>query len=205
MRAAAAVLLIAVMSFACTPSRSTPAATDRHVFIIVMENHTPEQALSGPFMASLAAKSAVAENYHAITHPSVPNCLAHTSGSTWGVTDDSFRVLPRSDLGTQLTNAGVSWRAYMDGMVSGQCIDSPAPYDPGHNPFAYYGGQCPSNVVPHDALAADLAGDTPRLVWITPDDSHNTPNCDVAGGDEWVGGRGAQENSAHALDAEVGV
>src|SRR6266566_2120639 len=88
MRAAAALLLIAVMSFACTPSRSTPAATDRHVFIIVMENHTPEQALSGPFMASLASKYALAENYHAITHPSVPNYLALTSGSTWGVTDD---------------------------------------------------------------------------------------------------------------------
>src|SRR5256885_12752929 len=149
MRAAAAVLLIAVMSFACTPSRSTPAATDRHVFIIVMENHTPEQALLGPFMASLAEKYGVAENYHAITHPSVPNYLALTSGSTWGVTDDSLHVLPRADLGTQLTKGGVTWRAYMEGMTSGQCIDSPTPYDPGHNPFAYYGGHRPPHVVPH--------------------------------------------------------
>ncbi len=202
MRAAAALLLIAVMSFACTPSRSTPAATDRHVFIIVMENHTPEQALSGSFMASLASKYAVAENYHAITHPSVPNYLALTSGSTWGVTDDSFHVLPRSDLGTQLTNASVSWRAYMDGMVSGQCIESPAPYDPGHNPFAYYGGQCPSNVVPHDALAADLAGDTPRLVWITPDDCHNTHSCEIAVGDEWLRGEVAQITASKAFQSD---
>ena len=186
MRSEAAFILVALVSSACAPPHSTPAATDRHVFVIVMENHTPEEALSGEFTASLAAKYGVAENYHAITHPSVPNYLALTSGSTWGVTDDSFHVLPRADLGTQLTKAGVSWRAYMEGMTSGQCIDSPTPYDPGHNPFAYYGGRCPPNVVPHDALAADLTGDTPRFVWITPDDCHNTHNCDVSVGDGWL-------------------
>jgi len=35
-------------------------------------------------------------------------------------------------------------------------------------PFAYYGGSCPANVVPLDALDADLAGNTPSFVWITP-------------------------------------
>src|SRR5205823_2402071 len=167
MRAAAVFILIAFISFACTPASPTPAATDRHVFVIVMENHTPEQALTGEFTSSLAAKYGVAENYYAISHPSVPNYLALTSGSTWGFRDDGYHVLPRADIGTQLTQAGVSWRAYMEGMTSGECFDSPVPYDPGHNPFAYYGGRCPSNVVPHEALAGDLAGNTPRFVWIT--------------------------------------
>src|SRR5437773_7706278 len=188
MRVAATMALVAVLLAACSDSPS-PGKTQRHVFLIVMENHTPEQALSGPFMASLADKYGVAENYHAITHPSVPNYLALTSGSTWGVTDDSLYVLPRADLGTQLTKAGVSWRAYMEGMTTGQCIDSPTPYDPGHNPFAYYGGHCPPNVVPHDSLAADLAGDTPRFVWITPDRCHDTHDCDVSVGDDWLRGQ----------------
>ena len=201
MRAPAALLLIAVLSLACAPSRSTPAAADRHVFIIVMENHTPSQALTGPFMASLAARYGVAENYHAITHPSVPNYLALTSGSTWGVTDDSFHVLPREDLGTQLTKAGVSWRAYMEGMASGQCIESPSPYDPGHNPYAFYGGECPRNVVPHDLLAADLAGDTPRFVWITPDACHDTHDCDVSVGDEWLRHEVAQITASKAFNS----
>jgi hypothetical protein len=158
----------------------------RHVFLIVMENKSPEEALAGPFTASLEARYWVANNYHSITHPSVPNYLALTSGSTWGVTDDSYHVLPRRDLGTQLTTAGVSWRAYMEGLGEGGCLNSPVPYDPGHNPFAYYGGACPANVVPLTQLASDLAGNTPRFSWITPDRCHDTHDCTVAVGDEWL-------------------
>ena len=157
-----------------------------HVFVIVMENHSAQQALSGPFIASLAADYGRAANYHAVSHPSVPNYLALTSGSTWGVTDDSYRVLPRRDLGTELTDAGIGWRAYMDGLTNAGCLDSPVPYDPGHNPFAFYGGACPSNVVPIADLATDLAGPTPMFSWITPDRCHDTHDCDVSVGDEWL-------------------
>jgi len=155
-----------------------------------MENHSADQALSGAFTASLAATYGMAENYHAITHPSLPNYLAITSGSTWGVEDDSYHVLPSGkDLGAQLTRAGVKWRAYMEGMTDAGCIDSPLPYDPGHNPFAFYGGACPPNVVPLTELSADLAGDTPRFVWITPDRCHDTHDCEVSEGDDWLRGQ----------------
>jgi len=158
----------------------------RHVFLVVMENRSPEEALTGPFTASLAARYGVANNYHAITHPSVPNYLALTSGSTWGVTDDSYHVLPKQDLGTQLTAAGLGWRAYMEGLGVGGCLNSPLPYDPGHNPFAFYGGTCPPNVVPLTDMAGDLIGSTPRFSWITPDRCHDTHDCPVAVGDEWL-------------------
>jgi hypothetical protein len=46
----------------------------------------------------------------------------------------------------------------MEGMTDAGCIDSPVPYDPGHNPFAFYGGACPSNVVPFTAFSTDVAG-----------------------------------------------
>lgn len=151
-----------------------------------MENHAVDQALSGPFTASLAQKYGVANNYHAVAHPSVPNYLALTSGTTWGFSDDSYHVLPKNDLGTQLTTANVSWRAYMEGLTDGGCLDSPVPYDPGHNPFAYYGGRCPSNVVPLTNLAGDLNGATPRFVWITPDMCHDSHNCGVSVGDSWL-------------------
>ncbi len=156
------------------------------VFLIVMENKSPEEALTGKFTASLAARSWVANNYHAITHPSVPNYLALTSGSTWGVTDDSYHVLPRQDLGTEMTVAGVTWRAYMEGLGDTGCLNSPVPYDPGHNPFAFYGGACPPNVVPLTQLASDLRGNTPQFTWITPDRCHDTHECSVAVGDEWL-------------------
>lgn len=183
--ARAALVALAALIAGCT-STASPAASSRHVFLIVMENHSPQEALQGPFVASLAARYGVASNYHAVAHPSVPNYLALTSGSTWGIQDDSFHNLPRRDLGTELTAAGVSWRAYMEGLTSRGCLDSPIPYDPGHNPFAFYGGQCPSNVVPFTALGSDLAGSTPRFSWITPDRCHDTHDCDVSAGDDWL-------------------
>jgi len=179
------LLLLLAMLAACTQTRAT-APSRPHVFLIVMENHSAQEALSAPFTASLANRYGVAENYHAVSHPSVPNYLALSSGSTWGIQDDSYHVLPRQDLGTELTNAGVSWRAYMEGLTGAGCIESPVPYDPGHNPFAFYGGACPSNVVPLTSLAIDLNGNTPRFTWITPDRCHDTHDCGVAVGDEWL-------------------
>jgi len=175
-----------LLSTACSQAPSTQTPPARHVFVIVMENHSAAEALTGAFTASLAQQYAVAENYHAVAHPSVPNYIALTSGSTWGITDDSYRELPARDLGTQLTHAHINWRAYMEGLTPAGCLDSPLPYDPGHNPFAFYGGQCPSNVVPLTNLATDLAGSTPRFVWITPDRCHDTHDCSVAAGDAWL-------------------
>src|SRR5919109_292003 len=183
--AALAALLVACGSNPSTPAAQASAST-RNVFLIVMENHTADEALTGQYTASLAAKYRVAENYRAVSHPSVPNYLALTSGSTWGVQDDSYHVLPKQDLGTQLTNANISWRAYMEGMTDAGCLDSPVPYDPGHDPFAFYGGECPPNVVPFTSFAGDIGGSAPRFVWITPDMCHDTHDCSLATGDQWL-------------------
>lgn len=175
----------AVLLAACGPGHSQPPSP-RHVFLIVMENHSAQEAQAAPFTASLAATYRVAADYSAITHPSVPNYLALTSGQTWGITDDSYHTLPQTDLGDQLTAAGVKWRAYMEGLTGKGCLDSPYPYDPGHNPFAYYGGKCPPNVVPFTTLAQDLNQGTPLFSWIGPDDCHNGHSCELSVADDWL-------------------
>lgn len=155
-----------------------------HVFVIVMENTGLDRALRSQPIARLASANALATNYRAVARPSLPNYLALTSGSTWGIADNNYYPLPTADLGTQLTTAGITWRAYMEGMTSEDgCMRSPYPYALKHNPFAYYGGACPSNVVPVEALDADLAGVTPNFVWITPGLCHDGHDCaiDVAG------------------------
>jgi phospholipase C len=173
---------------AVSPDPSPPAAAPGTVFVIVMENKSAAAALDpsqAPYTAGLARRYGLAEDYFAITHPSLPNYLALTSGSTWGISDDGYHVLPARDLGHQLTAAGVSWRAYMEGMTGG-CFHSPYPYALKHNPFAYYGGACPANVVPLTALAGDLSGSTPRFVWITPGLCNDTHDCPVSTGDRWL-------------------
>src|SRR4029077_12488948 len=132
--ALAAVTLIC----GCTRTALPPIVEAKRVFVLVMENHSYEEAVQGAYTAERARQAAVATNYHAITHPSVPNYLAITSGQTWGVNDDIYRALPPEDIGHQLTSAHIRWRAYMEGLGGGGCVDSPLPYDRDHNPFAYY-------------------------------------------------------------------
>jgi phospholipase C len=152
-----------------------------------MENRSYSAALNAPFTASLASKYTLATRYRAVSHPSLPNYLAMTSGSTWGITDDGWHPLPAGqDLGSQMTQAGIPWRAYMEGMTRG-CLDSPYPYALKHNPFAYYGGRCPSQVQPLDRLEGDLSSaQPPRFVFITPDMCHDGHDCSTAEGDRFL-------------------
>ena len=171
-----------------TPKTSptpTPTPSPKHVFVIVLENASYGRALAQPYISSLASQYAVATNYHDVSSPSLPNYLAMTSGSTWGVQDDNYHSLPASGVGDQLTAAGVSWKAYFEGFT-GDCFNSPYPYALKHNPFAYYGGQCPANVVPMTQLASDLSGNTPQLAWITPGLCNDGHDCGVAQADQWL-------------------
>jgi hypothetical protein len=169
---------------AAHPPAPAPAGPS-HVFVIVMENRSYGEALSGGYTAKLAARYAYASNYRGVSHPSLPNYLAMTSGSTWGITDDGYHKLPAGGLGAQLTRAGISWRAYMEGMSNG-CFNSPYPYALKHNPFAYYGGACPSQVVSFSRFSHDMAGSVPRFVWITPDLCNDGHDCSTATANAWL-------------------
>ena len=75
---------------AAAPVAGTPGALD-HVVIIVEENK-PSQAIIGnsdaPYINKLATDYALAGNYQAVAHPSLPNYLALTGGTNAGITDD---------------------------------------------------------------------------------------------------------------------
>ncbi|MEA2628824.1 MAG: phosphatidylinositol-3-phosphatase, partial [Chloroflexota bacterium] len=171
--------------FSPTFAPSPAAGASSHVFVIVMENHSYSRALSGRYTSQLAAKYPTATDYHAVGSPSLPNYLALTSGGTWGIRDDGYHRLPAGGLGAELTAAGIQWRAYMEGMSSG-CFNSPYPYALKHNPFAYYGGGCPQQVVPFTRFAADMRGNVPGFVWITPGLCHDGHDCSTATADQWL-------------------
>ena len=156
-----------------------------HVFLIVMENRSLDRALAMPYVSQLAARSAVATDYHAVARPSLPNYLALTSGSTWNITDNGYHPLPAGGIGSQLTAHGLPWRAYMEGMT-GSCLSDGGRYAVKHNPFAYYGGGCPGNVVPLTALDADLASGEPVFSWITPDLCHDGHDCGAQQSDDFL-------------------
>jgi hypothetical protein len=115
---------------AATPIKLAPAPTRpappppppavpsfAHVFIIVMENHEYGSIIgnaSAPYINSLAANYGLATNYYAASHPSLPNYLALTAGSTFGVASDCTTCfVSASNIGDQVEASGRSWKAYM--------------------------------------------------------------------------------------------
>src|SRR6266480_2984673 len=88
----------------------------QHVFVIMMEN-TGYTSLIGnsnaPFINSAAATYGLATKYFGVTHPSQPNYIAATSGSTGNDTDND-ETLNFKNIVDQLETAGKTWKGYME-------------------------------------------------------------------------------------------
>jgi acid phosphatase len=169
-----------------------------HIFVIVMENHSASQVIGSadaPFINELAASYGLAANYTAVSHPSLPNYLALTGGSTFGLSTDCtgcFQNAPNIAV-DRVAASGRDWRAYMESMPSAAFVGDAYPYMQKHDPFVYYDnirtdpGQF-AKVVPCTQLAKDLSalGSTPSFGWITPDMTHDMHDGTVAQGDTWL-------------------
>jgi hypothetical protein len=168
-----------------------------HIAVVVMENEESSDVLgsgAAPFINRLAATYATARASYAVSHPSLPNYLALTGGSTFGIDSDCTDCTVRAtNLVDQLDRRRVSWKAYMEDLPR-PCFTDPGAgeYAKKHDPFLYYAdvagnpARC-KNVVPLSQLAADQAARRlPRLIWITPNLCHDMHDCDVSTGDRFL-------------------
>jgi hypothetical protein len=167
--------------------------------VIVMENEEFGDVIgsrSAPFINGLAHRYALARNLYAVSHPSLPNYLALTGGSTFGIDSDCTDcVVHASSLADQLERRGLSWQAYMEDLPHPCFTGADAGgYAKKHDPFAYYTpvtsrpARC-RRIVPLAQLAADQrAHRLPRFVWITPNLCHDMHDCDVSVGDRYLSG-----------------
>ena len=170
-----------------------------HLFVVVMENEERQGALAIPPVAALARRYASATAWYAVAHPSLPNYLAMVSGSTWGVTSDCTGCdQPGPDLGAQLSAAGITWGAYMEGLPSPCFLGPQSPdgsYAEKHDPFVYFAdvrsrpAVC-AHVQPLSALrpllAPAAAARVPRFVWVTPDLCDDGHNCGPSVSGPWL-------------------
>jgi hypothetical protein len=168
--------------------------------MVVMENHEYDSIIGSadaPYLNQLASGSALAQGYYATTHPSLTNYLTLISGSDQGVRDDGEDyVLDAPTIVDQLEGAGLTWRAYMEGLPTSAGVPCAFPtggegYHKKHNPFAYFRAiqQDPARcarVVPLTQLGADLASGLPNFAFITPDQCHDMHDCSTQDGDAWL-------------------
>jgi hypothetical protein len=168
------------------------------IAVVVMENQEYGDVIgssSAPYINRLARTYALAARSYAITHPSLPNYLALTGGSTFGISSDCTDcAVPGGGLPGQLQARHIRWRAYMEDLPS-PCFQGAdaAGYAKKHDPFVYFraiaGSVACRNVVPLSRLGADeRSGSLPAFIWITPNLCHDMHDCDVSTGDRFLSG-----------------
>lgn len=180
---------------AAEPSVSAATALrTSHVFLVVLENREYDEVIGNPqapYLNRLAQRGAVAVNYFGVTHPSLPNYLALLGGDTFGISENCTEcVVSGPNLATQLSRAGISWRAYMESLPY-PCFTgtTPGPYAKRHNPFVYFPSlttrpdRC-RNVMAELQLPLDLkAGRLPSFGWLTPNLCHDGHDCGLGAAD----------------------
>ena len=167
-----------------------------HVIWVWMENHSYNTIIGSsqaPYINSLASECGLATNYHNITHPSLPNYVAATSGLGYaGIQQFVPDCDPSSACDTSapsIFGQGKTWKAYEESMPSNCFRTNSGEYAVRHNPPPYYTSlkTCGSFDVPYTQLATDLAhGTLPSFSFITPnliDDMHDGT---IAQGNTWL-------------------
>ncbi len=208
-RSRAMMFAVAVfVTLSMLPTQGAEATTPRgrngipafsHVFVVMMENTSYATALADPGISTLVSKWAMATNYYGITHPSLPNYIALTSGGTYGITDDCVTCyVSGNNLLTQLASAKISYNAYFEG-VPGPCFLSPfggTNYAAKHNPFRYFmnirsSPSLCSHLRPLSDLMAALSGPAsslPRFIWVTPNMCNDGHDCATSTASAWLNG-----------------
>jgi hypothetical protein len=167
-----------------------------HVIWIFMENHSYGAIIGSreaPYLNRLASECGLASNYHNISHPSLPNYIAATSGlapaqlSAFG--SDCEPAAPCVTSAQSIFGEVPSWRAYEESMPRGCTREDAGEYAVRHNPPPYYSSLrgCSAHDVPFSALARDLALlALPAFAFITPNLIDDTHDGTVGEGDDWL-------------------
>lgn len=191
--------------------RKTPG-TYRHVIVIYMENNAYNSIYgspSAPYINGLTKSCGLATNYHNITHPSLPNYIAGSTGASYVQLAPFTNDAPPggadewtgNNIFYQLNVKHRRWRSYAESMPSACDKANAGFYAPRHNPAVYDTDltNCKTNDIPlgttsNSQLLRDFAKSTtaPAFSWITPnlcDDMHGASGCPsnlIATGDSWL-------------------
>ena len=184
------------------------ATNYQHVIWVWMENHSYNAIIGNsaqaPYINDLAASCGLATNYHNVSHPSLPNYVAATSGLALGsLTSFLGDCNPGRSCSTtapSIFGQGESWTAYEESMPKDCDKKNAGEYAVRHNPPPYFHGLsfCKphrqhrhgpkvSFDVPFTQLASDLASNSlPAFSFVTPNVVDDMHDGTINQGDTWL-------------------
>jgi len=184
----------------------------QHVFIVVMENEDFQSIIGNtwqaPYVNSLVPQASVLANMYAEVHPSDPNYLALSGGSTFGVLGNPIEynlklTINAKNLGDLIESAHETWKAY-EQSANGPCdLGIHGFFYLDDIPFVYYKdirdsvARCRAHIVtltqlignpsdPSRPYDLQKASTTPNLVWIAPDDCYDGESCGIPASDGFL-------------------
>jgi hypothetical protein len=178
-----------VVARPCSGVRKPPARF-RHVVWIVMENKSYGAILGSPeapYLNKLAHKCGLAANFSAETHPSLPNYIAMTSGSTRGIDDDGGPDEHPLAVPSIFSQLGGGWRGLAESMPSACDLNDAPSYAVRHNPAVYY-TNIRDSCARQDTVLAARPNLSARFTFVTPNLCHDMHDCSARTGDNWLAG-----------------
>ena len=136
-----------------------------------MENHSFGDIIGNtalaPYINTLAGECGLATNYHNVSHPSLPNYIALTSGLSGRqlkpFDSDCSPSKKCSTSAPSIFGQGETWKAYEESMPGNCAAANSGQYAVRHNPPPYYTtlAGCSTSDVPYPQLATDVSPSTP--------------------------------------------
>lgn len=149
-----------------------------------------------PFLGNVATTCGSSTRYTDLgVHPSEPNYIAATSGSTNGIHDDADatrNAIDADNVFRQVRSAGLTTKTYAEDMPTNCAQASSGKYASKHNPESFYRSPedhnaCQNDNVPMTQFSDDLNHDhLANFVNIIPNLCNDMHNCSVSTGDAWL-------------------
>ncbi len=188
-----------------SPSPVEPfAAAVQKVLVVVEENHSfPQMRRDMPFLARVSSQYGYATHWTALSHPSLPNYLGMTAGTTFDIHDDRPPAAHTDDIGSALSvfdqaiDAGKSAGTYAESMPENCFLDDfPDPsvrrstYAVRHNPWTYFTAHR-STCLDQDRDLSRFIGDAvdnalPNVGFLIPDLGHDAHDGSLTLADSWL-------------------
>jgi hypothetical protein len=168
-----------------TPPVSTVGELD-HVFMVYMENKGYTDIVGStkaPFLNSLINAYGHANQYHGLTHPSLPNYYPVIGGTDFGLTYNCATPCIDADttLVSNITAAGKTWKGYAQSLAPGASpLVASGDYSPDQLPFPAFKSiannpAALANIVPLQQMAEDLksVATAPNYAWFAANEDFN--------------------------------